>query len=798
MLSKNRGVTLIAVLTLALGVGANTTMFSWVSAVLLNPMPGALRPEEIVTFSPASATQAILSVSYPNFVDFRDRNDVLAGLIVTDLVAVSLGGVERSERAWGQLVSANFFDVLGVPMQAGRGFIPEEDKAPMRDAVVVISDGLWERRFSRDPRVVGQTLLLNNRPFAIIGVASPEFQGTYTGLGLDLYVPIMMQEVVLPGGSRLQQRGNSWLDSWARLKPGVSRQQAEAALNGLAQQMGREFPETAGMTVSLLPLWNAQQGATSVLGPVLIMLLAVAGVVLLIACANIANLLMARAAGRRREIAVRLSLGAGRARLVRQLLTESLMLAVMGSALGVLLTLWTSGLLAKLAPPTGFPVHLNPSVDDRVLLFALGVCVITAVLFGLAPALQSTRSDVSAALKEEAGSVSSSKGRGRMRRGLAVAQVSLSMLLLVAAGLFLRSIVKAQTFDPGFNPHSVLLTSMDLFTAGYDRARGMQFQQQLLDRVAAIPGVESVTLARRVPLGLAGRSSTGIEVEGYQPAKDETVWSYLNNVGPDYFRTMQIPIRRGRDFQRRDAPESQRVVIINEALARRYWKGREPVGTSIGLGEEKLTVVGVVGDSKFRQLNEAPMPFFYLPLTQYYRSDVTLHARTSGDPAASTAAVRAAVASLDSSLALFDVRPLDVHIQAASFQQRMSGTLLAVFGALALVLAAIGIYGVIVYGVAQRAREIGIRVALGAQRRDVAWLILSQGLRLALAGIGVGLVAATAAMQGVRTLLFGVSAFDPLTYLAVSSSLATVALLACWIPARRATRIDPMVALRYE
>jgi len=800
MLLKQPGFTAVAVLTLALGIGANTAIFSWVQFFLLRGFPGV--PNTSRTVIPAFQGRAgvTTSFSYPDYLDYRDRNSTLSGLIVSDMQPLSLSREGTSERVWGMLVSGNYFDALEVRPVCGRGFLPDEDKVPLAKPVAVISYGLWQRRFAGDPDIVGKSITLNNHSFTVVGVAPADFHGSFVGLQFDIWVPMMMQEWIRPAKGVLTARGNHWLDGVARLKPGVSREQAQADLNVIAKQLEKEFPNTnAGYSVVLFPLWRAPYGAVKVMSPVLMILSGLVAVVLLIACANVANLLLARASARRKEIAVRLSLGAGRGRLIRQLLTESVLLSLLGGVLGILIAFWSFDLLLAFLPTIDVPVDLtDQSLSGNVLLFTTVLSLLTGLIFGLAPALGASRADVVTALKDESGTLGAGSSKSRLRNSLVVGQVALSLLLLICAGLLLRSLQNAESINPGFNPRNVLLATLDMYPSGYSPETGRQFYARVLERVAALPGVESVSLARRVPLGFGGSSSTSFEPEGYQPQKDEFIWAFYNNTSPGYFQTMQVPILKGRDFSERDADAAPRAVVINDALATRYWPGLDPIGKRIRLGGEWLTVIGVVGNFKVRGLNEEPWPALFLSLLQYYRPDTTLHVRTKGDPAAFTPDLRAAVQTLDSNLPLSSVRTLEDHTGAATFVNRLGGSMLGVFGGLALLLAAVGVYGVVSFGVSQRTREIGIRIALGASRRDIFRLVVGQGTRLALIGISAGLALALGVTHFLEKVLFNVSARDPLTIAGVMVLLAAAALLACYLPARRAAKVDPMVALRYE
>ncbi|HEX9760871.1 MAG TPA: ADOP family duplicated permease [Candidatus Acidoferrales bacterium] len=799
LLAKSPGFTAVAVLTLALGIGANATIFSWLNAVLLEPIPGAEAPSELVMVSGTSRAQANISLSYPDFKDLRSRAQSFTGMTMQEENAFALAGDGPPERIYGQFVSGSFFDVLGVRMLRGRGFLPEEDEVPGKHPVAVISYPFWQRKFGGDEGIVGRTITLNNQALTVVGVAPPEFQGSFTGLIFEVWMPVMLEPTFFPGSTNLENRGNRWFTAVARLKPGVTVGQAQAELSTLAQQISAENPNTnEGIGAVVHRFSEAPRGAQSVLRPVLLMLMGVVGVVLLIACANVANLLLARATGRRKEIAVRLALGASRARLMRQLLTESALLGLMAGAVALVITFWTSGLLFALVPATDMPIYLDLQLNTRVLVFTLAMAVLTGLVFGFAPALNATRAELTTALKDESGSVAGGRTKGWLRNSLVVVQVTLSLVLLIAAGLFLRSLDKAQTFNPGFNPRGVLLAGIDLLPSGYTSQQGRQFYEQLIERLDTIPGVTSAALSRRVPLGFGGSSSSSMRVEGYEPAQDEQVWSFIYNVGPDYLRTMEIPLVRGREFTREDKLGQTLVAVINETLVERYWKDRDPIGSRIFFGPDPITIVGVARNSKYRQLNEAPAPMVYLSLLQFYRSDANLHVRTDGDPMALAGPVQEVIRSLDPNLPVYALRTLEGNIEAASFQQRLAGNLLGVFGALALLLAAVGIYGVISYAVGQRTHEIGIRMALGAQPRDILRLVVGHGMLLTGIGLVLGTGAAFGAAQLMSSLLFGVGATDPLTFVGVPIVLGAVALLACWLPAHRATRVDPIKALRYE
>ena len=810
MLLKNPGFTLIAVITLALGIGANSLIFNLVNALLLRPLP-VENPERLaaVYTSDFSSTQYGAS-SYPDYVDFRDRNQVFSGTVAYTITPFSLNVDGTNERAFGEIVSGNYFSTLGVRLALGRGFLPEEDRTPGERPVMVISHKLWQSRFGGDPAVAGRTVKLNGHPFTIVGVAPEKYLGSLRGIGADLWAPAMMMKQALPGSDNLVERGNRSFFVIGRLKPGVTLDQARANFHGIAQQLFKEWPQrwnnirNEPRVISLLPEGEARvmPDFRTPLVIFMAMLMTVVGLVLLIACANVANLLLARATARRKEIAIRLSLGAGRGRLIRQLITESVMLALLGGGAGLLIAIWGTGLLMAFKPPAPIPIEIDLGADWRVLGFTFGLSLLTGVLFGLAPALAASRPDLVASLKDEAGAGS---GRGRLRGALVIAQVALSLMLLICSGLFIRSLRNAGSIDPGFDADNLLMMSMDLQLQGYTETAGRNFSGQLLDRVRALPGIASASLAEYLPLGLGG-SRRGVTIEGYtaQPGESTEIGSAA--VAPGYLETLRIPLLRGRAFSEQDREGSPGVVMINEAFARRYWPGQNPIGKRIQMGagprgantSPYLEVVGVVKDGKYVTLGEEATPFFYMNLAQHYQSSPALIVRTRGNPVDSLPAVRNEVAALDKTLPLYDVKTMRQHLGLALLPARLAGSVLGVFGLVALILAAAGIYGVMAYSVAQRTREIGIRMALGATAGAVLKLVVRQGMTMTLTGVTLGLIASLALTRLMKTLLFGVSATDPLTFIVIALLLTIVALLACWIPAQRAAKVDPMVALRRE
>ena len=798
-LRKRPGFTLTVVITLALGIGANATIFTWIKAVLLEPLPGIEQPERLVEVWGATRNNSALSLSYLDYLDYRDRNVVFSGLAAHQVQPLNLGRGGKPERVWGAVVSGNYFNVLGVKALIGRTFLPEEDRTPNSHPVAVIGYGLWQRDFGADPKVIGRTITLNEHDFTIIGVTPKEFGSPFAGIALDAWTPVMMKDYVALPHFSLTDRGSRWLMVMGRLKPGVTVVQAQANIAAIARQLERTYRQTndqMGAAVYLLSqspfsLKRSMQSALAVL-------MAAVAIVLLIACANIANLLLARAASRRKEIAVRLALGSTRWRMLGQMLTESFVLASCGAAVGLTLAFWTARSLPAFLPPYGIQVSFDTRPDVVVLAFTLGLTVITTVLFGLAPALQASKPDLVAALKDNAAALGQGQRKFPLQHALVISQMALSTVALISAGLFVRSLREAYEADPGFDPHRVLLASFDPFLSGHDDNHGREFYRRLIERVRTLPGVQSVTLARRLPLTLSGIAFANVVIDGYTPAKDEDMHLNYETVGPDYFRTMRIPLVQGRDFDERDNEHARGVVIINETMARRYWTGGDALGRRIKLDKSWLQIVGIAKDVKNRTLNEALQPFLYVPFLQDYRSNMILVARTVIEPKTMFHAVRAETAALDPKIPMFDAKTFEQHIGLSLFLQRMAATILSIFGLLALSLAAVGVYGVMAYAVSQRTRELGIRISIGASRSDVLKLILGQGLTLSVVGLIGGLVTALVVTRFSAHLLYGVSSADPVTFTVIALLLLGVAVVSGYFPARRATRIDPVVALRME
>ena len=796
---KRPGFTLIAIVTLALGIGANTAIFSLVNTVLLRPLP-VPHPEELTEVYGTFHNGADYTIqSYLNYKDYRDRNDVFSGLMAYRFAPMSISHESRNERVWGYLVSGNYFNVLQIQPFLGRYFTDDEDKTPGSHPVAVISYGNWQKRFASDHGIVGKPLSLNGHVFTIIGVAPEGFNGTEVAYGPEIFVPMMMAHEVEPGSNWLESRDSDNLFAVGRLKPGVTVAQAESALANITLQLGKEFPrENEGRGVRLLTpglfipdIRNSVVSFSSVL-------MGVVGLVLLLACVNLANLLLARATERRKELAIRLAVGASRARIVRQLVTESVLLSLAGGIGGLLLAAWINNWVGSIKLPTDIALVFDLRLDWRVLAFALAVSLATGVFFSLLPALQSSNPDLVPALKDD----SSLAGfrHSRLRNSLVVVQVAVSLVLLVCAGLVVRSLQVAQNTRPGFTPENAVALSFDLGLQGYTEEKGRVFQRQLIERTQTIAGVRSVALTTTVPLTL-DYSYTSIYVEGQTTTNNtELPVAVPNYISPNYFRTMEISLR-GRDFTERDDKEETRVAVVNETFARRFFPGQEAIGRRFNFsGPEQpyWEVVGVAADGKYNSLGEDPKAAFYRTLLRNYSTNATLVARTLGDSTAALAALRGELQRMDPALPLYNVQTLSDHMNVPLFPFRMAATVLGSFGVLAIILAAIGIYGVMSYVVASRTREIGVRIALGAAKRDVLVLIIGQGMTLALIGLGIGLLIAFGVAQLVAKLLFGVRPLDPVTFAGVSLLLGVVALVACYIPARRAVKVDPLVALRYE
>jgi predicted permease len=807
MLFKTPGVTLVAVITLALGIGANTAIFSSVSAFTSRPL-SVPNPGQLVRTVEVSEDRGDSDdLSYPDFVDYRNQSTVYEGLAAEDMVQAALDTQEQNDVVWGQLVSGNFFDVMQIKPLMGRTFSPDEDGAPGAHPVVVVGHSLWQRRLGSDPNIVGKTLRLNNHQFQVIGVAPETFRGTKFGLSMDFWTPMAMIGELRGGVDLLTSRGSHWMTAIGRLKPGVSIAQASAELNAISLRLNQSYIDdrSTNTQAKVVTEIDGRWGdAARVIKTGGVLAMAIVGLVLLIACANVANLLLARAAARRKEIGIRLALGASRARLIRQLLTESLMLSLLGGTLGLLLAYWMTNLMQGFIPVLNYNVVQDFfALDTNALIFTFGVSIATGIVFGLAPAWNSSNPELVPILKGGAEVVKGKTRRVTLRNSLVVAQVALSLVVLVCAGLFIKSFRKAQQMDPGFNAKNSLLMNLSPSLVGYDGDHTRTFYQQVTERTNGIPGVEAVALARLLPLGDSNNSNGPVLKEGETLPRGSAGRDISTNViSANYFKAMQIGFIEGRDFDDRDKLDTQRVVIINQRMAQALWPGESAVGKRIFIGidsKDPLEVVGVVKTGKYRNLAEDPRMFFYYALSQRKSpSGMTLIVRTNGDPRNFVGAVRNEVQQIDRSIPISAVKTMSQHMTWPLWGPSMAATLALAFGVVALLLSSVGLYSVMAYVVSHRTREVGIRMALGASRHDVMKMITGQGMRLALVGAFIGLVLALVLAKVMTSLLIGVSGYDITTFVAVAALLTIVALVASYLPARRATKVDPLIALRYE
>lgn len=806
----------VVVLTLALAIGANTAIFSLINEVLLRPLP-IVEPERVVAlYTAGSSGGGFGNSSYPDYVDFRDQTDAFVDVAAFQPpTVVNLATEGASEPLNAALVTGNYFNLLGTQPTAGRLFAPDDDVTPGAHPVVVLSYDIWQGRFGGDSAVVRQTLTLNGTPFTVVGVVPRGFAGTVLTGRPDLWIPLTMVGTATPFFRQFpvfEMRGARWISLVARLKPDVTIERARTEVNTVMARLADEFPESNRGTliapddprgIQMLPANEAAVGGGLAESTVerARLLLVIVGLVLFIACANVANMLLARGRRRQREVAVRLAMGASRGRLVRQMLTESAMLSLLAGAVGLALA-WS---LSRLLIPLGFASALSTFVtvetialDTKVLGFTLGVSLLTGLLFGTVPAWRGTNPDLVPALRD---GDSGRDPRGRrygLRDVLVVAQVASSLVLLIGAGLFVRSLQAAYSTQLGFNPQSVLLTSLNVGLQNMDSGQEARFFRETLERVSALPGVRSASLALNYPVQSAG-SRASVQPEGYQPLDGEDMELSVNIVTPDYFETLEIPFLQGETFRADLDSAAPQVLIINEAFASRYWPGENALGKRVQVfGGQWAEVVGITANGKYRDIREDNMPYYYLPASRLYQPAMTLAVRTEGEPTAILPSVRAAIRQLNTTIPLTGVVTLRQHLGSALVQERTMAMLIGSLGLLALVVAAVGIYGVMAYAVAQRTREIGIRAALGARSSDVLQLMVGRGMRLAIVGVIIGAAGALGLTRLIASFLFGVSATDPFTFIGVTAVLAIVSALASYIPARRAAKVDPMLALRYE
>jgi putative ABC transport system permease protein len=808
-LTKNPGFAFIGIVTLALGMAVNTALFSVINGFLLRPLPVS-DPEQITVFSlQQSSFPDFHRFSYPDFEDLRAQTDAFSDIFAYRVALVAISVDQKADHCIVSRVSNNFFSALGIQPAYGRLILPSEGLTPGADPIMVLGYSYWRKRFGNDPGVVGKKVEVNGRPFTIVGVATQDFHGTYSVLDMDAYIPFSAETAEDPDApvqKIWQSRGSRTLTLMGRLKQGVDIKHAEAALGVVAQRIAQQHPDTEkGLTVQLYPekLARPEPDPRNPVPVAAIAFMGMAGLVLLVACFNIANVLLVRATVRQREMAIRAALGAGHGRLVRQYLTESLLLAFLGGGTGLLLGSWAAGLLGSLRLGTDLPIQFDFHPDARVYLFALTAVLLTGLVVGIMPALRAARTDVIAVLHEGGRGSSSGPRRQLARNGLVVAQVAGSLVLLIVAGLFVRSLQQAKKINLGFNPDHVLDLSVDLAQIGYKEPQARQVYREMDQRIRALPGVDSVAEAFTVPLGYVGAGDrVWIQEHPYQPGQQPPEVSF-NMVTPTYLDTLQIPLLRGRRFSDADGEKAPPVAIINQIMAKKFWPGEDALGKSFstkGANGPFIEVVGIVQDGKYQNVAEDPQPFFYLPLEQSFVSMRTIHVRASVPPESLALQIESLFHELSPDLPVTQVQTMTEALQGANgfFFFRFGAQLTAVMGVLGLILAVVGIYSVVSYAAVQRTQEIGIRMAMGAAPLDILKMVLRQGLGVVGLGLGLGLLIALAGTRVMGTLIVGIKPTDPLTFGVVAFLLTAVALFACWIPAYRATRIDPLVALRYE
>lgn len=800
MLRRSPGFTALAVLCLALGIGATTSVFSWIEGILLRPYPMVANQDRMVAITGIDR-EGRDDVSWPDFQDLRKNCTLVESFIAEHIGGATLNIGYRAERATGSVVSSNYFEALGIRPILGRTFDPSEDVGRNAHPVAVISYKMWTDRYNRDPNIIGKTQMLSGVKHTIIGVTPEGFYGTFVGYSWQFWVPASMEEVFEGGGYKLEDRSASarWIEGFAILKPGVTIEQAQAEVSAIGARLEAEYPATnRGFNFKLYPLWQTPFNNANTLRSTLRIALVVACLVLLIACANVGNLLLVRSFARTHEMTVRLSVGARRARLLRQLLTEGLLLSIAAAACGLLIAYSCRDLLkimfAKPAP--GVTINLPAETDWRVLVLSAGVALIATVLFGLVPALQASHIDLASALKSESSGVVGGRGKAWIRSGLVMAQVSLSFVLLVGAGLLLKSLQAMQTAGVGFATQGVLFGNVDMIAAGYDGARMRNFQDQLKDRVQAIPGVESMVWSKWVPFSLRSPASAAIVVDGYEIAPGEQTVVEYTEVGPGYFATTGSPLLAGRDFSLADNETAVPAAVVNEAMVERFWHGENPVGKRFQVKGRWLQVVGVAKTSKYESLVESNKPFFYTALRQGTPGGSNFQIRTRLGPEAMANALVREIKRIDDNLAPGEVITMREQVNRRTWSQRAAVTLLGIFGSIALLLSAIGLYGVMSYAVSQSVRELGLRMALGASGSNLLRIVMFKGLQVTMAGICVGGAVALGLTRLMGDLLYKTSPRDPGSFGAAFATMAIAAIAACLLPAWRAMRTDPVRALR--
>jgi len=798
-LTKRPGLTVVIVLSLALGIGSSTTAFCWLQAVWLNPLPGVRQQDRMFVLAPVRGTTLSQTCSFLDAQDIAAQKDIFVGVIASQVTPACLKVDHQQEWIYGQIVTANFFDVLGVRAIHGRTLLAEEDQKPGGNPVLVLGETFWRRRFAGDPSIIGRSVELNRHMFTVIGIVPAEFHGTMSGLACDFWAPANMHKEIMNSGS-LVFRDWRWLHTQARLQPGVTQERAQIALDLLSTRLQKLYPETnSSVSFKILRFSQSPYGVQPILLPAFRILLVVSFGVLLIVAANVSNLLLARGSERQKEIAIRLAVGAGRSRLVRQLLIESLLLATLGGVVGIVSAFWMVDLLAAMTPPSGLPVGIALAIDWKTLAFTLLLTLGIGIIFGIIPAWQCTRPDLNRILKEGGRGAGTGRSHRRLRHLLAVGEIALSLALLVSAGLCIRSANHARQANFGFEPDHVLLASLRIGMTGYSEQTGMVFYRQLQQRLAALPGVEKVALANWFPLGFEGGPSRPVHPEGYVEKVGEEMNVRWVAISPGYFATMKAKILSGREFTDHDIIDKLEVAIVNQTMAERFWPGQNPLGRKFAVGNSSCVIVGVAQTGKYQNLNEAAVSMFYTPFSLGIPDlDLGIAMRTQGDPAAMANVLREEVRRLDPGVEIWRTITLRDYMKAAFLAPVLASRLLTAMGIVALCLAAMGVYAVMAFTVSERMREFGVRMALGATPRDLLSLVVKNGLLLAAWGVGAGLVLTIGVVRLLAGFLYDVSPFDLETFIGVSLLLSAVAVAAAFVPASRATRADPCVALRSE
>jgi macrolide transport system ATP-binding/permease protein len=799
MLLRSPGFSALAILCLTLGIGANAAVFSWIEGILLRPYPLVVGQDRLVAVTGTNRGEpGHTDVSWPDWLELQRNSTLVEAFIAEKITGTTLSVGDRAERASGSIVSANYFDAIGVHPMLGRGFDPGEDTGRNAHPVTVISYQMWQERFHGDPDIIGKTQALAGLPHTIVGVAPKGFFGTFVGYAFQFWVPASMQTQFDAGVYKLEDRSARWIEGYVRLKPGVSIQQAQTELSAVAVRLEQDFPDTnRGRGIRLFPLWQTPFNNAGALLPTLGIALVVVVSVLLIACANVGNLLLVRAFARHQEMTIRLSVGAGRGRLVKQLVTEGLILSVVAAAGGVIVATWLRNALALLTPARGgVLLRLPGELDWRVLAMSATVGMAATLLFALVPAVLTSNIDLAGALRSEAGGVVGSHRRAWIRSTLVLIQVSLSFVLLVGAALLIQSMQAIRHASPGFSAKGVLTTSVDLFTAGYDPARARVFQDELIDRLQALGGVESAAFSRMTPFSYRSYSSASIAVDGYEAPVDQQPAVEYNEVGPGYLATVGIPLVSGREFTRADSETGPLTAVVDETMAAQFWRGADPVGRRVQVKGRWMQIVGVARAAKYHNLLETPQPFFYVPLRQHFSASAALQIRTAQGPGAIAPALVREIHALDGNVAPGELITMREQVDRTTASQRIAVTILVAFGGLALILAAVGLYGVMAATVSQSTRELALRMALGANASDVLRLVMGKGLALTAIGVALGGLAAFQTTRLMGYLLYNVSPRDPTAFAAASLVVVVAALVACVVPAWRAIRTDPIQALR--